>query len=87
MIASTDFDANQTEMRYIKAVGGPTASGSYLIELDAPLTYGHWGEEVPTATEGVHFVQVTHAYAVNLAIHDRRTRVCLNRMHDDTSPL
>lgn len=59
VVASTDFDANQTEKRYIRAVGGPTTSGSYLLELDAPLSYGHWGEEVPTGTEGVHFVQVT----------------------------
>lgn len=59
VIASTDYDAYQSEQRYITAVGGPTDSGSYLLELDAPLTYGHWGDEVPTDTEGVHFVQVT----------------------------
>jgi cell migration-inducing and hyaluronan-binding protein len=40
VIASTDFDPDQTEVRTITAI----SNGNRSLNLDAPLTYTHWGE-------------------------------------------
>lgn len=58
VVASTDYDGAQAEKRRIVALAGPTVEGWYLLAVDSPLNYTHWGGHVPTGVPGVNFPQV-----------------------------
>jgi hypothetical protein len=58
VVASTDFDGKQSEKRNITAVAGPTPEGLFLLALDRPLEYMHWGDYVPTGLPGIGMLQV-----------------------------
>jgi hypothetical protein len=59
VVASTDFDPEQSEELQVKSVeAAPFMNNTWIIELSRPLNYMHYGEPMPVGVRGIEFPQV-----------------------------
>ncbi len=58
MVATTDFDPEQSEEMVIASVQGPSKENTWAIKLAKPLQYMHWGTAVATGIPGREMLQV-----------------------------